>query len=447
MVTDPVRRIRGERYDLPVTFGVRDTLSRLAAADPSLDAPYLTITLDWRPAGDDPGRAAAPMPPPSERRARRGEVGAMRRPARAEIRRQILELLADAGPRGAVVESLSEDVERMAAIVDEELDPSVQGVYITACSAKGVFEPLTFAIPMPTALAVGPTPALAPLARFVDDHPAYAVLVADQREAILSDIRRATRGQSLQFESTIFPRKQKAGGISQKRYQARADERVAAFAGIVADETQRRLDEEGVEQLTVAGNEVMTSALDAAFSPQLKEKIVAVIRLDITASEQDVIDATLPLVEDAERAREQETVQAIADAVGADDRGAAGAAGVLRALQNHQVTELAMNDDFNADGWADYGRDTYGLGPIPETHPLGGDIADLVAVDLFEAFTRLALRGGAEIEIIHSAVPVADDEDESVPRAGAPAPRTEAATRLDALGGVGALLRYTVEPA
>jgi peptide subunit release factor 1 (eRF1) len=311
----------------------------------------------------------------------------------------------------------------------------------------GVFEPLTFALPLPTALAVGPTPALAPLARFVDDHPAYAVLMADQREAVLSDIRRATRGQSLQVESSLYPRKQKAGGLSQRRYQSRADERVAAFARVVADETQRRMEEFGVEQLIVAGAEVMTSALDAAFSPWAKERIVAVIRLEMTASEQEMIEATLPLVEEAERAREMETVRAIADAVGAAERGAAGAAGVLSALQNGQVATLAMNDDFGGEGWADYGRETYGVGPVPETHPLGGDIADLISVDLFEEFTRLALRGGAEIEIIHSAVPVADDDGEALPRAGAPTPRTEAASQLDGLGGVGALLRFDVEPA
>jgi hypothetical protein len=447
MATDPVRRVRGERYDLPVTFGVRDALTRLAAAEPSMEAPYLTVTLDWRPAGDDPGRDAAPTPPRSERRARRGEEGAPRRPARAEIRRQILELLEAAGPRGDAAESLSEDVERMAAFVDEELDPSVQGVYISACSATGVFEPLTFALPLPTALTVAPTPALGPLARFVDDHPAYAVLVADQGEAVLSDIRRATRGQSLQIESDLYPRKQKSGGLSQRRYQNRADERVAAFARVVADETQRRMDEFDVEQLIVAGAEVMTSALDAAFSPQLKEKIVAVIRLETTASDQEMLDATLPLVEEAERARETETVSAIADAVGAADRGAAGAAGVLSALQNGQVATLAMNDDFTAEGWADYGRETYGVGAVPDTHPLGGDVADLAAVDLFEEFTRLALRGGAEVEIIHSAVPVADDEGQTLPRAGEAAPRTEAAARLDELGGVGALLRFDVEPA
>lgn len=447
MATDPVRRVRGERYDLPVTFGVREALRRLAETEPSLTAPYLTVTLDWRPAGDDPGREAAPAPAPSERRARRGEEGAPRRPARAEITRQIREVLAAAGPRGEAQESLSDDVERMAAYVADELDPSVQGVYMTACSAQDVFEPLTFAIPLPTSAVVGPTPALAPLARFVDDHPAYAVLVADQGEAVLSDIRRATRGQSLTFESTIFPRRQQAGGLNQKRYQNRADERVAAFARVIADETQRHMEEEGVEQLIVAGAEVMTSALDAAFSPQLKEKIVAVIRLDTTAGEQEVIDATLPLAEEAERARELETVRAVEDAVGAANRGAAGAATVLRALQNHQVSELAMNDDFSAPGWADYGRETYGVGPVPETHPLGGDIADLVAVDLFEEFTRLAWRSGAEVEIIHSAVPLADEDDQPVPRAGAPVPRSDAASRLDEFGGVGAVLRYTIEPA
>jgi hypothetical protein len=56
MATDPIRRIRERGHEIPLTFGVRDALSRLAHLPPSLDVPYLTVSLDWTPEGTDPGR-------------------------------------------------------------------------------------------------------------------------------------------------------------------------------------------------------------------------------------------------------------------------------------------------------------------------------------------------------------------------------------------------------
>jgi hypothetical protein len=114
-------------------------------------------------------------------------------------------------------------------------------------------------------------------------------------------------------------------------------------------------------------------------------------------------------------------------------------------LQGGRVAKLVMVDDFAGEGWADYGRDLYGIGPIPESHPVGGDVSEIVPVALEEELIRLALRTGAEIEIIHTSVPIeAAENNGGIPPAGTPLPRPEAATILDQFGGVGALLRFTL---
>jgi hypothetical protein len=82
MATDPIRRIREREHEIPLTFVVRDALNALAQLPPSLDVPYLTVSLDWTPEGADPGREPPPQPRPSERRSRRGEIGPNRRPSR-----------------------------------------------------------------------------------------------------------------------------------------------------------------------------------------------------------------------------------------------------------------------------------------------------------------------------------------------------------------------------
>lgn len=448
MATDPIQRVREREHETALDLNARSALVRLAALPPSTGAPYLSLSLDWRAEGADPGRAPSPAPRPSERRSGRDDGfrgGTSRRPSRQQFEREVAEVVAGHGPRGVAFESLSADVERIAAYLDEELDPAAQGVFVVACSAAGIFEPLALGLPVPTRLAVGPTPALAGLARLVDDHPTYAVLLADQHEATLSFITQATRGQSVALDSTDYPRKQKQGGWSQRRFQSRADERIAAFARGIAEETGRALDEAGVGMLIVAGDEVITSALDASFHRGVKERIVGTLRLDIGATEQDLIAAALPLVEQAERDREAEAVSALGDVLGAGGPGAAGAEETLAGLLAGQVATLVMVEDFAAPGWADFSFPLYGVGAVPVEHPAGGDAAALVPVALEEELVRLAALTGAEIQIVHAAVPVGLAEGQAIPEPGSPQPRTDAATALDKLDGVGALLRFALD--
>lgn len=444
MATDPIRRIREREHDVPVTFGIREALGKLAQLPPSLDVPYLSASLDWTPAGEDPGREPPPELRRSEARARRGEAGASRRPGRREFEREIQRILADCAPRGARFESLSGDSERIAAFLDDELDPAGQGIFIVACSARGVFEHFVFALPLRTRVTVAPVPELSSLAWLVDDHPAYAVLLADQHQATLSKIRRAARGRSVRLESSDWPRRQQTGGLSQKRLQARADERVAAFARGIANETERTLDEADVDMLVIASDPVIGSALSAAFSQRVTDRIVGAVTLDIQASEEEVIAATQPLVERIERDQELAAVRAVVAGAAGDGMAAAGATVVLQALQIGQVATLVIADDFTGTGWADYGRDVYGVGAIPAAHPAGGELPDITRVDLDEEMIRLAVRTGAEIEIVHTSVPFDQSAEGTIPPAGSPPPRSEAAALLDECGGVGALLRYTV---
>ena len=327
--------------------------------------------------------------------------------------------------------------------LQEELDPAAHGAVIVANSAKGVFEATGLSLPMATSVSVGPVPAMYSLIQMVEDNPLYAVLVADQHEATLDFISYGQLSRRTRLESSPYPVKQQQGGWSQRRYQARADERIEAFARDVAEETRTALDNLGVDALIVAGSEVMTSALDAEFHQTVKDRIVDTIRMEMASSDQDVIDATLQIVEEAERSREAEAVQRLKDHVGAGDRGAAGVSDTLRALQNGQVRELVLLDTFEARGWAEYSMHVFGVGNHPTQHPIGGDVANIVDVDLREEFVRLALATAADVEIVHSDVPVPESDD--VPDDGDGPPMTGAAAALSELGGAGAILRYELD--
>jgi hypothetical protein len=137
MATDPVQQIRELEHDTPLATNLNATLARLAALPPSTEAPYLTVSLDWRPEGSAPGRFEAPEPKRSERRAPGEEDGAPRRPAWQELRRDLDETVNSYGPRGAAFESLTTDMERLTTYLNEELDPVATGVVVIACHHQG----------------------------------------------------------------------------------------------------------------------------------------------------------------------------------------------------------------------------------------------------------------------------------------------------------------------
>jgi peptide subunit release factor 1 (eRF1) len=447
MATDPVKSIRTLDHDTPMALDLTQSLQMLANVPPSTEAPYLTVSLDWRPEGSEPGRIPPPEPKRSERRARADDAGTSRRPAWEVLRRDLEEAIKEHGPRGTAFESLSADMDRITSYLEKELDPAAQGVVIVACDHQGVFEPAPLEIPVTTGFTIGPIPSLGALVHAGLDYPSYAVLVADQREANLWLMERQTWDRGVQLEANDYPRKQKQGGWSQKRFQNRADERVEAFAKTIADETRREI-AEGATQipyLILAAEEPMATALNEAFHQTVSERIIGTIALEPDANLTTIAAAAEPLVAARERQHERETVQSMLDGVGAGGRGVAGAEDTLTALETGQVMTLVMNDDFEQPGWADFTFPLYGAGNVPSEHPAAGDIANIVPAPLAEIAIRLALQTGADIELVGTAVPVGQDEQERIPDADEPTPRAKTARSLDVMGGIGAVLRFALD--
>lgn len=446
MATDPLQRVRTLKQEMPLTPDLQGALMRIAALPPSTEAPYLTVSLDWRPEGSEPGLIPAPPPKRSERLSPADVPGLPRRPSWQQVSRELDALVAERGPRGAEFDSLGEDVAKIAAYLDGELDPAAQGVIIVACAHQGVFEPIPLDVPVETSIATGPIPSFRHLIHAADDFPRFAVLVADKEDAILWIMERRTWESGIQLEANDYPRHQQTGGWSQRRLQSRADERTEAFARAVATETREALGDgaTGIPYLIVAAEDQFASALDAQFDEVVTARKIARLPSRMDRGPGELAEESRPLVAAEERRREDAAVTAVRDGVGAGTDGVASAEATLAALQAGQVMRLVLNDDFSGAGWADYTLPLAGVGKPPAEHPAGGDVMNIVPVALADELVRLALQGGAAVEQVQTS-PITGAEDLAViPQAGEAPPRASAALALDALGGVGAILRFAL---
>jgi hypothetical protein len=419
---ETIQKIEQHQFDDAFIHDFTPRFTRFAQSPGLIDTPYLTATLDWRPDGTRPAM----------------------RTGRLVFDQQIDEFLASTRFHSHTpsYESLAADIAAIRAFLDGDVDPSVQGLAFVACSAQHVFEALPLGFPMENRIALGPLPVIRPIVQLVDDEPRYAVLRSSQKDATLTLMDQASARRDVEVHATGFPRKQMQGRWSQRRYQMRADERVEAFIRFVEDETRQMMQDSGVRWLVPAGNDQITTSYRDAAHQTIRERIVGTVRLDSHADENEVIAAGLPVVEEVEQQQEAAVVQRITNGAGPGGGAVVGPIETLAALQTGQVMTLAMNDDFAGEGWPDFELPLYGIRPLPEEDPVGGDASQLFPIRLDEAFIRQALQLGAELEIVRTQPPVTPDETvQSVEGAWH---RNDAARRIDEFGGVGAIVRFAL---
>lgn len=417
--TNPVRNIVQQSHDHPVISDLDELLHRLAALPVSSTTPYLTAYLDWRPDGDTP-------------RLRQGVT---------EAGNAVAAITSNETKRSASLASLTGDVDAITAALQSGLDAAASGVVAVSNSAQGVLEWMPTGVPVETSVTAGPIPRLKRLAQLVEDYPVHALLQADQDTAILSFVREDLVSDTVKIRSSLYPRRQSSGGLNQRRYKARADERIQAFARVIAEETRRAMEDNAVRRLILAVSAPMEVELRSAFHATIADTIIGTIRIDIDAPFDEVLERARPVGVAFERQREAEQVGEVLNALPTGNA-VAGTVDVLNALRNGQVHRLIMTRRYSEEGWIDPKMQLFGVGDPPTEHPAGGSLEDIVVVPLEEEMIRQAVQSGSQIEIVKGSLAV--DADAPIPAAGQEAPRNELVQPLDELGGVAAMLRFAI---
>jgi len=442
MATNPVQRIRERDYSHNIDLHVPDFLRDMAKAEPNLQNPYLSLYLDWTPSFDDPGR----VPPDELKRSQRRNVETVstsKRPARTWFEQQAKAALEELDPRSQRYTDLQADIDQVNAYLDVDLDPAARGVFIVSNVAAGIFEPIVLGVPVPTSMEFGPLPSLSTLAHISEDYATYGILVVNQQEAELSFVTQGTKDTGVYLESNLWPRFTRQGGVSEVSYRERAGQRVLHFAKAIAEEVTKALREVEVDALVLVGSEVFMTPLVNQFPEAERDLIVAQVPYDLSTnpSAQELVDVTAPYAAKSERGNEARAVATLRNELGGGGA-VAGTIDVLNALMARQVHELVVNEDWHEHGWGDLSLGVYGMGDIPAEHPTGGDVANLVEVDLVDAFVRLTLQADGSVEFIHTGVAMTEEAADPANRGAGELPRAEPAVSLDEVGGVGAILRF-----
>lgn len=239
-------------------------------------------------------------------------------------------------------ESLDRDLEKITTYLENDLQASANGVAIFACAAGELFEAVQLGAPIEQHwLYIGDQPHLYPLARVASQFPRYAAVVADTNSARILVF--ATGGLVAEREvKGVKTRRTSQGGWSQARYQRHIENFHLQHIKEVVDALERIVQQEGITQVLLAGDEVVLPLLREQLPKHLAEKVVDHIKLDARASLDEVLHASLSAMKRVDEETDRQKVDAAVGGYRAGGLGVVGPEDTLDALINGQVEELLV---------------------------------------------------------------------------------------------------------
>jgi peptide chain release factor subunit 1 len=264
----------------------------------------------------------------------------------AFVRKELRGRVRDFKLRSAERESFEEDVERIERYLFEDVRPSANGIAIFACSAANFFEALQLDAPIERhRLTVGDRPHLFPLARIVDRYPRHAVLLSDTNHARIYVFGRGHTIEREEVKSEKLSRTDQ-GGWSQMRYQRHVEDHYLHHAKDVVEALGRIVAEDRAEHVFLAGDEVIVPLLREQLPKDLARKVIGILRLEMRASEQEVMEAAGQALAEYEAKAEAERVERLRGEWRATGLAVAGPRAVGEALEKGQVDELLISTAF-----------------------------------------------------------------------------------------------------
>lgn len=302
------------------------------------------------------------------------------------------------GVRGPERDSFDADVQRLHSYLDAELDTSANGLAIFACDHEGIWEVEELPVSVETQVFIDHGPTVHPLALVEDTYDRYALCLADSQSARVWVVAmgRVQHEESIDGPTVNY---KMTGGWSQKRIQERITNVVSEHIRSVAQRLEEIVFTEDIPWIVLGGDEIVQTEFKKHLSDRAWQRVVEVNRLDTKLPAHEAIAESVDAVIKAEHEEGLDLARRALDATLSNNLGAAGEQAVSHALSLGAVETLILDKRFESEGWRcmDDPSQVGGSGQ-PDDCPVGPGPAE--TVDLKEAFVKLALQTGAQVEFV-----------------------------------------------
>jgi peptide chain release factor subunit 1 len=246
-------------------------------------------------------------------------------------------------------ESLRSDRERVAAYLQAADADGAQGLAVFSSVGGDLFEVLRVSHPVEHRVEIGPELYVEPLVRDASTD-GWCVLLVNRRVA------RVLRGsvdrlREIRDVEDVVHGQHAQGGWSQGRYERSVETDVDRHLDRVSGILTGLADREPFRRLLIAGpEEIVPRAIDR-LHPSVRRLIAGRFEVDVQdATEEQVLERSRPLMEDAERRNERELLDELAQRLGSTGRAVAGLDATFAALVDRRVDTLLIG---TGTGWND----------------------------------------------------------------------------------------------
>ena len=322
--------------------------------------------------------------------------------------------------------------DRIRSFVDNEVDPSANGIAIFAKMGGEYFEAVQLDVAFPENRFFSmDRPHIFPLARAVHENPKYAVLWTDKNKAdiyifggetrIRSDAEVDSKVESIENEATQAAQ---AGGWSQSRFARRRENFHLEHAKEVVtelDEVMRKFD---VNFLIICGDEeTILPVIKPELPKAMEEKLIGTFSMSQYDSEDEIRERSLEVLNVEMATLQMKKIEQLNDAAKSSAKmGTLGVEATLKALANGQVEELIVASDIDS---IDYSKKA--VKKILKDYEPGDDTAPADAASAIGDAAQIADQ--LIVRAINTAARITFVKDE---------------TLLEEAGGVGAILRFNM---
>jgi peptide chain release factor subunit 1 len=237
--------------------------------------------------------------------------------------------------------SLERDAGKIQKYV-ENIDASVNGLAVFACSGAELFEAIPLAAPIDQhRLYISSVPHLYPLARILDEYPRYVALLADSHSARIFVFAANTVEKTDRIEN-VKTKHHKQGGWSQARYQRHVENYHLQHAKEVVDAVAKIVRDEKIDKIVLSGDEVILPLLRDQLPKDVGERIVDMVKMDINTPEHEVLASTIAALREKDAESDRERVDELIGAYRANGLACVGVGATKKALDRGQVDELVI---------------------------------------------------------------------------------------------------------
>jgi len=299
-----------------------------------------------------------------------------------------------------------EDIAAVERFFDHEYDWSGRGVVVLSCTEQGFWQAYSLAVPVVTGVAVARKPYIWPLAALVDAYGGYVVALVDRQELKLllfgmgelqasekfigEEVRKLKKGRG----SSGGPGRRGGAPISGRREEEVAQRNIREAVKI----TERFWRKHQPQRLVIAGAEPTVVQFREMLPKVLQERVIGSFSADMNASEPELRERSLELLQNVEEERKAALVDAVFTAAAKGRGGVIRLADTLGAAHEGRIQTLVIARDFHQPGYQCQ-HCGYITDHALKTCPFcGGEFAEIS--DAAEALVTRVIEDGGRVEVV-----------------------------------------------